>query len=366
MYKLVLTCVLGAAASTSAIVVQDYTSAQSVPAGLDWGHVYNYKGSSGVAVGGNWLLTAAHVADDGGTGTLSIGGNDYTQLEIVYHGSADLALVRYDKTFPGYYPLYTDSLLPQGAAPLLSVLMVGFGTTGSVFSDYWTDSGSGQGTKRWGSQQIDRTVNEGSKFYMDFDSGSTTHEAGVGIGDSGGGIFYNDGGIWKLAGINVNRMGSDGGQWSRSVALSMPVYASWVTQTIPEPGTISLMSLSMVSLYLGRTLRRRRLAGRSLLPGRLAPLCDDTFSTAEENERHPVAETKETSRLITMITRATPHFRSAWDMLFAHLKNIDRAFWNYMTRIHEHKTGRRTRIKAVLKKKLLDRFDAILALIMKQ
>jgi len=365
MYKYVLFYMFGMTVSAAAIVVQDNASAQNAPSGLDWSHVYNYKGSSGVAVGGNWLLTAAHVADDGGTGTLSVGGNDYLQLEVVYHSSADLALVRYDKAFPGYYPLYTGSLLPQGAAPLLSVIMVGFGTTGSVFPDHWTDSGSGNGVRRWGSQQIDRTVNEGSKFYMDFALGSTTYEAGVGIGDSGGGTFYNDGGIWKLAGINVNRMGlPDSETWSRSVALSMPVYADWVMQTVPEPGTISLMSLSMVSLYFGRTMRRRRRTGGSLLPISTTCYCD-AYATMEEMTAMSMAKAGEPNPLIERVCRITPHLRAAWQVLYTRGRHADRIFWNYMVAVHERTTARRTAFRAALKKTLLTRFDAFLALFMK-
>jgi len=109
------------AGSVSAIVVADYTVATNPPTGIwnvNWGYVYNYKNSSAVAVGSHWLLTAAHVADDGGAGTILVDGTNYFQQEIVFHlpsddpqhtSRADLALVRFDKEFPGYYPLYTGS-----------------------------------------------------------------------------------------------------------------------------------------------------------------------------------------------------------------------------------------------------------------
>ncbi len=294
MYKIIFLYFAGLVASASAIVVQDYTAAETAPSGLDWSHVYNYNGSSAVAVGGGWLLTAAHVADDGPQPpdpySLSIGGTVYNQQEIVYHTDgadrADLALVRFDRDFPGYYPLYTEQ--NPNSLVGLGVLVVGFGTTGAVYTDYFTASGAGRNTQRWGSQVIDRarpfnypaggmvgyTKNLG--FWMDFDLGHTTHEAGTGSGDSGGGTFYNDGGIWKLVGIMTSRQeGEVAGQYTGTYAVSMPAYADWISDTIPEPATIGLMSLSTMGLFFTRSLQRRK----NRIPARIGPirgtyLCD--------------------------------------------------------------------------------------------
>ncbi|RKX34927.1 MAG: hypothetical protein DRP64_19685, partial [Verrucomicrobia bacterium] len=108
MFKCAVLCSAVLVMPVSAIVVQDYTVAEAEPTELDWSHVYNYKGSSAVAVGGHWILTAGHVADDGGSGSLDIDGTIYTQQGLpVYYPDGDLALVHYDKPLPGYYPLYT-------------------------------------------------------------------------------------------------------------------------------------------------------------------------------------------------------------------------------------------------------------------
>ena len=112
MHKIVALCFVGWVASTSAIMVQDYATAETAPSGLDWSYVHYYKGSSAVAVDAYWTLTAAHVADDAGTGALSIDGTIYNQQEVVYHDSADLALIRYDRALPGHYPLFTGDLVP--------------------------------------------------------------------------------------------------------------------------------------------------------------------------------------------------------------------------------------------------------------
>ena len=96
MYRMLLLFFVGAIASSSAIVVQNNTVAEAAPAGFSyWNHVYDYKGGSAVAVGGPWLLTAAHVAKEGGSGDLSIGGTAYSPTGVIkYHdGTADLALI---------------------------------------------------------------------------------------------------------------------------------------------------------------------------------------------------------------------------------------------------------------------------------
>jgi hypothetical protein len=279
---------LGLVIPVSAIVVEDYAAAEAPPPDLDWNYVYNYKGSSSVAVGGGWLLTAGHVADDGGSGSISADGTVYQQQEIVMHPSADLALVRYDKAFPGSYELYTGNLPLTFEHDKLPVYMVGYGVTGDVYSDYWSRNGSGRGTRRWGSQEIDIALDD--EFWMYFDEGHTTYEAGAGDGDSGGGVFYMEGDTWKLAGINVaikSKPGTSGLGFDRTVAVSMPYYADWVMDTIPEPAAVGLVGFGALGLFLSRAKGRRRAPVRSLFRGRgHEPLCD-RFRAGDEGEQPP-------------------------------------------------------------------------------
>ena len=132
-----------------AIVVSDYTIATNAPTGawnVNWDYVYRYKGSSAVAVGSHWLLTAAHVADDTASSTVVVNGTNYIQQEIIFHSAsddtehankADLALVRFDKEFPGYYPLYTTKTFPTSYSKRLNAVMVGYGVTGTAYSAYY-------------------------------------------------------------------------------------------------------------------------------------------------------------------------------------------------------------------------------------
>ena len=378
MHRIVVLYFAGLVASASAIVVQDYTAAETAPSGLDWSHVYNYNGSSAVAVGGGWILTARHVADDNELGVLNIGGTIYNPLQVVYHTDgvdrADLALVRFDKALPGHYALYTGELI---TSPKLQVLIVGFGDTGAVASDYWTASGFGRGTKRWGSQEIDRTLikivdingpypgqdlTKSRGFEMDFDLGNTSHEAGVGVGDSGGGVFYNDGGVWKLAGINTSRSSEVEGQYTATFAAAMPWYNDWVMETIPEPETMGLMGISTIGLFLSRAKRRRKLAGGGLFPIR-HEVCD-TFRALEEREvrRRMLIGTGYLAGLKQVIK---PRQLSAWSKVHVWYKRLDEIFWNHMVVAHERRMTKKNAIKFALKKKALNCFDAFLALVMK-
>jgi hypothetical protein len=221
-----------------AIITGDNSAAEAAPSGLDWDYVYNYKNSSSVAVAPYWILTAAHVADDGPAGNLTIGETTYYQQEIIFHESADLALVRYDKELPGYYSLYTGTLLTGR-----DLLLVGYGNTGTVSTLTYTDSGSGSGTKRWGENEFSYSatvpydaggatgMTTNDMFFMAFNSSSKSQEAGVGVYDSGGGTFVYSYKKWKLAGINTIRGGSDP-DYSGTYAVSVSDYNTWITVTM--------------------------------------------------------------------------------------------------------------------------------------
>ncbi|MBC8374352.1 MAG: trypsin-like serine protease [Planctomycetes bacterium] len=264
IFGLLLFAVLAFCLPAPAIVVSDYAIATNAPTGVwdvNWDYVYRYKGSSAVAVGPNWLLTAAHVADDTASSTVVVNGTNYYQQEIIFHSAsadpenvnkADLALVRFDKEFPGYYPLYATETFPTQTSKRLNAVMIGYGTTGTVYSTYympkaWNAVPNGSGVRRWGTQKIDggRTlaydgggaigVSTNVGFEMYFSVGDSAYEAGAGTYDSGGGTFVNDGGTWKLAGINtlIYHMITtvpNASDWMFSV--SVPAYDLWITQTM--------------------------------------------------------------------------------------------------------------------------------------
>ncbi len=247
----------------AAIAVSDYSVAETNPAAagysLDWDYVYNYQYATAAAVDHYWLLTAAHVADDGkSTTNLTINGELYTQQEIVFHDEADLALIRYDKPFPGYYPLlsgeiYTaaTNILPGVPGPPLEItktydelVMVGYGYAGAVTNDSFTQSGT-HGVKRWGTNRgewgdYEASVDVGGTagertttfFYLSFSLEDTDYEAGGNIYDSGGPCFIERDGEWKLAGISLLREGDN--PYTGNYAAQLSEYVGWITNTVPD------------------------------------------------------------------------------------------------------------------------------------
>ena len=128
--------------------------------------------------------------------------------------------------------------------------MIGFGTTGTVSSTYftWNASPNGSGVKRWGTQKIDEDFilsydgggDVGSStnigFSMEFLLSDSDYEAGFGWFDSGGGTFVEENGEWKLAGINTVVYAADAntpeGSYDRLFSVSIPAYHTWITNTI--------------------------------------------------------------------------------------------------------------------------------------
>lgn len=212
---------------------------------LNWDYVYKYKNSSSVAVDHYWILTAFHVADDGGSGSLTINGEVYNQQEIVFHPTADLALVRYDKPFPGYYPLH-DGEIHNGKKPAARVyyplIMAGYGYPGSVTAATFSQSGN-SGTKRWGTNRgvsetlanadIDGVVKFTQCFRTDFTISDTPFEAGANTRDSGGPVFIEDGSEWKLTGIILYRNGTDP-IWTGNYSAMIYDYITWIKSVIVD------------------------------------------------------------------------------------------------------------------------------------
>jgi len=127
--------------------------------------------------------------------------------------------------------------------------------------------GGGQG-KTWASARVsstDYSTNLGSftttDFYSVYDASSSTHQAQLIVGDSGGGdfIYNNSTHAWELAGLNeAYSSDQNTGAYQASFFVQLSTYKTQIQSAmaataVPEPATLSLVAIGAFI-----ALRRRR------------------------------------------------------------------------------------------------------------
>ena len=275
-----LACLLVSSPAMAVVLGRTDTSDFSNPASNWYGMNWSYVGRNGVggavAVDDYWVLTARHLGGSVG-GTVSFGGTNYTIAEVKYAPTdsgqtlpPDLMLLRVTQKLSGHYDLYTGNI---SSMTNKEAIVVGYGYDG-VSTDSGTKYSWNTGTatvERWGTNKITGNTRvtgsvSGTPTYnsrcleMEFTLGNTEYEAGLADRDSGGGIFVKvsdgDGGYkWVLAGINAyvdNQLTGVDKNW----AVAIPSYYNWITTTIPEPATFSVL-LGGVALLAARRRRRK-------------------------------------------------------------------------------------------------------------
>jgi hypothetical protein len=226
--------------------------------GAPWANVGAVGVAGGTYLGAGWALTAAHV-----------GAQNITLLGTVYQwdGTAH-RLTNSDGSLSDGVLFHLTTLPPLPSLPLSSstpsalsqVDMIGFGfmagSPATTFSPgtigfYW----SANPGKSWGNNRIDpggtSFVNDGFAdvvaFSTTFDAPplQTSDECQVANFDSGGGVFYNNGGVWEQAGIIVainqaltNRPYASAVYTDQTYAVDLATYRDqivlWIEATIPS------------------------------------------------------------------------------------------------------------------------------------
>jgi MYXO-CTERM domain-containing protein len=118
----------------------------------------------------------------------------------------DLRVFQITGTFSSYAPLYT-----AGDEVGNDLVVMGRGTQRGTtvtlgVNDIGWRWGSADLKARWGTNQVAAAVSLSGAdcLYATFDADVGGDEAHLSVGDSGGAVFINDGGVWKLAGINYS------------------------------------------------------------------------------------------------------------------------------------------------------------------
>lgn len=294
---LLVVLTVASSASSFAVVIGSGTGASnsSTPVGpwsdLGWGYVGTVNGGSGIYLGAyggaNWVLTAGHVYNDGGSRHFSINGAVYQSVSGTGNNIAGLDLYAYQITVASgtglslLANLSLASASPVAGNPNSSALsdplsMVGYGRDRAVNPTYWnvntstwtwteTNSGSANAvgfqelssrSKRWGYNYADQvtTVNNTSMIQTTFRysvNDGTIFSTQAAIGDSGGGIFkLLDDGTYELAGVmdlvtTLPNQPSNTAILNNSLTYSIDVasYRTAILDAVPEPQGFWLLIL---------------------------------------------------------------------------------------------------------------------------
>lgn len=212
-------------------------------AGIDgWdyvGLVYGTVTASGVYLGNNWVITAAHV----GAGAFSLAGVTYDMVPgsavgiSNSTGTADMTLFQIS-TAPGLPRLTISSRPPT--PEVTQVAMIGYGPGGSEDWGYNTVT----------SKNVNVQVN--SDVTVDFETAFETtangnNDAEVVSGDSGGGDFtYNSRtSEWEVAGINEANDADKDSYLEQLSTYSSQINAITATPVVPNSPFITTSALGL-------------------------------------------------------------------------------------------------------------------------
>ena len=212
--RIVLAAFVGAAFLTAhaqaVILYRTATRNTWAPSGANANSGWQYQGHwaggfIGTPIAPKYFITASHVG--GGVGqNIYYSGKNYPTVAMYDDPATDLRIYKINGTFPSYAPIYTGTAEAGKRA-----MVFGRGTQrGTTVTKNGVAKGWKWGyqdkKKSWGENYVAGTYNAGAGYgtllKFTFNKGGLYNEGALSTGDSGGGVFINDGGKWKLAGIN--------------------------------------------------------------------------------------------------------------------------------------------------------------------
>ena len=181
----------------------DPTYNTSAPTGALTNSGWQYEGQwqsifLGTPIAPHYFLAAQHIGGSVGN-VFTWNGANYTTTWYTNSPDSDLRIWQVAEAFPSYAPLYTNT---NAAGQLMVVIGRGTQRGGPVVVNgttngwYW---GTADYVQRWGENTVAASSNP--FLYALFSETGVTNTCDVSKGDSSGGVFIQQGGVWVLAGI---------------------------------------------------------------------------------------------------------------------------------------------------------------------
>jgi hypothetical protein len=170
-----------------------------------WQWEGNWDRFLGTPIAPRFFLSAAHVNNNDTNWVFYLGGFAYHPVAWHQDPASDLIVWETAETFPSYAPLFTGTN-EVGQHCVVFGRGTDRGNSIVVSNELKGWTWAGGSTERWGENDVASTETDsqyGQLLRCTFDRTGGSNECHLSDGDSGGAMFIQDAGVWKLAGIHL-------------------------------------------------------------------------------------------------------------------------------------------------------------------